>query len=275
MSFDDSSRLESQPTTWRRQDDPEYADDPEFKRFTTQLSDQLFSLTSNVTRLSNQIALLGTKRETERVRERVRDMIEETSSGFKEVGEGLKKVQQWPDLGPSQKFTQGKLNREFKASLTEFQVLQRRAIEKERTSAAAARAALEDSSDPSHQTQGAHGHQQQQLQESEQLRLAPQDEVDFQESLIIERESEIRNIEQSVGELNELFRDVAHMVHEQGEQLDIISENVEGVRTDTRGAHVELTSASRHQKAARNKACCLLLILAVVLTIVILAVVLG
>lgn len=99
MSFDDSSRLESQPTTWRRQDDPEYADDPEFKRFTTQLSDQLFSLTSNVTRLSNQIALLGTKRETERVRERVRDLIEETSSGFKEVGEGLKKVQQWPDLG--------------------------------------------------------------------------------------------------------------------------------------------------------------------------------
>ncbi|KAF4313821.1 hypothetical protein GTA08_BOTSDO01106 [Botryosphaeria dothidea] len=274
MSFDDSSRLESQPTTWRRQDDPEYADDPEFKRFTTQLSDQLFSLTSNVTRLSNQISLLGTKRETERVRERVRDMIEETSSGFKEVGEGLKKVQQWHDLGPSQKFTQGKLNREFKASLTEFQVLQRRAIEKERTSAAAARAALEDSHDPSHQQSGGQ-QQQQQLQEQDQLRLAPQDEVDFQESLIIERESEIRNIEQSVGELNELFRDVAHMVHEQGEQLDIISENVEGVRTDTRGAHVELTSASRHQKAARNKACCLLMILAVVLTIVILAVVLG
>lgn len=277
MSFDDSSRLESQPTTWRRQDDPEYADDPEFKRFTTQLSDQLFSLTSNVTRLSNQISLLGTKRETERVRERVRDMIEETSSGFKEVGEGLKKVQQWHDLGPSQKFTQGKLNREFKASLTEFQVLQRRAIEKERTSAAAARAALEDSHDPSHQQSGGQQQQQQQqqLQEQDQLRLAPQDEVDFQESLIIERESEIRNIEQSVGELNELFRDVAHMVHEQGEQLDIISENVEGVRTDTRGAHVELTSASRHQKAARNKACCLLMILAVVLTIVILAVVLG
>lgn len=275
MSFDDSSRLESQPTTWRRQDDPEYSDDPEFRRFTSQLSDQLFSLTSNVTRLSNQIALLGTKRETERVRERVRDLIEETSNGFKEVGEGLKKVQQWPDLNASQKFTQGKLNREFKATLTEFQVLQRSAIEKERSSAAAARAALEDAggsaSSPSGQGHGS----QQMLQEQEQLRLAPQDEVDFQESLIIERESEIRNIEQSVGELNELFRDVAHMVHEQGEQLDIISENVGGVRDDTRGANTELRTASRHQKAARNKACCLLVILAVVLTIVILAVVLG
>ncbi|KAK7555684.1 t-SNARE [Phyllosticta citricarpa] len=275
MSFDDSSRLESQPTTWRRQDDPEYSDDPEFRRFTSQLSDQLFSLTSNVTRLSNQIALLGTKRETERVRERVRDLIDETSNGFKEVGEGLKKVQQWPDLNASQKFTQGKLNREFKASLTEFQVLQRSAIEKERSSAAAARAALEDAGGSATSPSGQGPGSQQMLQEQEQLRLAPQDEVDFQESLIIERESEIRNIEQSVGELNELFRDVAHMVHEQGEQLDIISENVEGVRNDTRGANTELRTASRHQKAARNKACCLLVILAVVLTIVILAVVLG
>jgi syntaxin 7 len=116
---------------------------------------------------------------------------------------------------------------------------------------------------------------QRQQQEQEQLHLASQDEVNFQESLIIERESEIRNIEQSVGELNELFRDVAQMVHHQGGQLDIIADNVEDVRNDTRGAHVELTSAARYQRNARNKMCCLLLILAVVLTIIILAVVLG
>ena len=65
------------------------------------------------------------------------------------------------------------------------------------------------------------------------------------------------------------------MVHEQGEQLDVIAENVEGVRDDTRGADVELRVASRHQRNARNKMCCLLLILAVVLTVVILAVVLS
>lgn len=91
----------------------------------------------------------------------------------------------------------------------------------------------------------------------------------------MERESEIRNIEQSVGELNELFRDVAHMVHEQGGQLDIISDNVVGTRDDTKDADQQLRTAARHQRSARSKACCLLLILAVVLTIVILAVVLG
>ncbi|EMC96942.1 hypothetical protein BAUCODRAFT_32688 [Baudoinia panamericana UAMH 10762] len=276
MSFADSSNLESQPTTWRRQDDPEYADDPEFTRYTSELSDKLFSLTANISRLNNQIALLGTRRETERVRERVQDLLSETGDGFKEIGEGLRKVAAWHDLGPSQKYTQGKLNQEFKASLTEFQNVQRQALEKQRASATAAKAALsqEDGAGGASATTDVGQQTQQQLQE-QQPRLANQDEVDFQESLIIERENEIRNIEQSVGELNELFRDVAHMVHEQGGQLDIISENVTQTRDDTKNADQQLRTASRHQKSARGKMCCLLLILVVVLTIIILAAVLG
>jgi hypothetical protein len=149
--------------------------------------------------------------------------------------------------------------------------VQRRALEKQRASTAADRAALGEETS----TAGGESQEQLQLQQQEQPRLANQDDVDFHEALIIEREAEIRNIEQSVGELNELFRDVAHIVHEQGGQLDIISENVENVTTDTRGANVELRSASRYQKNARSKMCCLLIILAVILTIIVLAATLG
>ncbi|KAJ5214386.1 hypothetical protein N7449_001555 [Penicillium cf. viridicatum] len=255
----------------RRGEDPQYRDDPDFDHLAEQLSDQLFTLTSNISRLSNQIALLGTKRDTERVRERVHNLLEETRTGFRDVGEGIKQVQTWEDVNPSQKWTQQKLSSEFKATLDEFQTIQRRALEKQRASAVAARTAFEEGEQPS-------GENDVQLQEQlleEQHRMANQGEVDFQESLIIERETEIRNIEQSVGELNELFRDVAHIVTEQGGQLDIISENVQNVTQDTRGANVELRSASRYQKNARNRACCLFVILAVILAIIVLAIVLG
>lgn len=147
-------------------------------------------------------------------------------------------------------------------------MVQRRALEKERAS----KAALEDATQL--QSPSGEGESQQQLQQM-QPQLAEQGEVDFQENLIIEREGEIRQIEQSVGELNELFRDVAHIVREQGDMLDSIDVNVENTLADTRGADVELRSASRYQKSARNKACCLLLILAIVLIIIVLAVVLG
>ncbi|KAJ5931539.1 hypothetical protein N7516_006028 [Penicillium verrucosum] len=271
MSFDRLNSLEAQPTTMRRDEDTQYRDDPDFDHLAEQLSDQLFTLTSNISRLSNQIALLGTKRDTERVRERVHNLLEETRTGFRDVGEGIKQVQTWEDVNPSQKWTQQKLSSEFKATLDEFQTIQRRALEKQRASAVAARTAFEEGEQAS-------GENDVQLQEQlleEQHRMANQGEVDFQESLIIERETEIRNIEQSVGELNELFRDVAHIVTEQGGQLDIISENVQNVTQDTRGANVELRSASKYQKNARNRACCLFIILAVILAIIVLAIVLG
>lgn len=163
------------------------------------------------------------------------------------------------------------MSSEFRAALDDFLSLQRRALEKERASITAARAAQDgESAEAPSETQ------LEQLQQQEQrIVLAPQDEVDFQEALIIEREEEIRNIEQGVGDLNVLFRQVAQIVNEQGEQLHTLADTVEGVREDTQQADIENRQAARYQKAARNKSCCLLLILAVILTIVILAIVLD
>lgn len=98
MSFDRLNTLESQPTDWRLGDDGQYRDDPEFHRFAENVSNQLFTLTSNTTNLSRQIALLGTRRDTERVRERIHDLLEETRAGFKDVGEKIKKIQTWEDV---------------------------------------------------------------------------------------------------------------------------------------------------------------------------------
>lgn len=95
MSFDRLNSLESQPLASRRSEDPQYRDDPEFHQLTENLSNQLFTLTTNITRLSEQISLLGTKRDTERVRERVHDLLEDARVKFKDVGEDLKKVQSW------------------------------------------------------------------------------------------------------------------------------------------------------------------------------------
>jgi syntaxin 7 len=229
MSFNDRrpADLEAQPTSWRRQDDPEY-----------------------------------------------QDLLQETGDGFKEIGEGVKKAQSWHDMGPSQKYTSGKLGQEFRASLNEFQVLQKQALSKQKASANAARVALDSEAVGAEGAAGMGSQPQQQLLQQDQIRLADQSEVDFQEALIIERESEIRNIEQSVSELNELFRDVATMISDQGNQLDTIDVNVMNTRDDMRNADQQLRTASRHQKSARGRACCLLVILAIVLAVVILAIVL-
>lgn len=98
MSFEQLSSTERQPTTMRREDDAEYRDDPEFSRFAENLSVKLFQLTSNISRLSQQVNFLGTKRDTERVRERVHDLLQEARDGFMEVGDGIKRLNSWEDL---------------------------------------------------------------------------------------------------------------------------------------------------------------------------------
>ena len=75
-----------------------YHDDPEFSRLTTSLMNQLFRLTGNNARLQTEISHLSTRRDTARVRERVHDLLEESRALFKEVGEGVKKVQVWEDV---------------------------------------------------------------------------------------------------------------------------------------------------------------------------------
>lgn len=278
MSFDQLSSLESQPRP------SAYADDPEFDRLSQDMMNKLFTLSGNTSRLRTEIGHLGTRRDTARVRERVHDLIDESSETLKQVGEGVKKVQTWgedhggDELTPAQKYKQQKLFREFRSSLEEFQGLQRQALEKQRASVSAARAAAHEEEEGGRGSDyvplSPTGQQQQQLMQQD-LRLAPQDEVDFQEALIAERETEIQNIEQGVGDLNVLFQQVAQIVTEQGEQLGGIAENVERTHEDTRGADRELRQAARYQKNARGKACCLLMVLSIILTIIVLAVVLG
>ncbi|CAM1509192.1 Fc.00g029310.m01.CDS01 [Cosmosporella sp. VM-42] len=263
MSYDQLSNLES----GRRGG---YSDDPEFKDLQHSLKTKLQSLLSSNRKLANDVNVLGSKKDTPRLRERVHNSMEKTREMCKDIAEGVKKLQIWEDLTKQQKYEQTKVSSDFQAALQEFQNLQRRALEKERASVTAARAAQE-----SDQPLSPEGAPLEQLQQQELSQLASQGEVDFQEALIIEREEEIRNIEQGVGDLNVLFRQVAQIVGEQGETLGSIADNVENIRDDTRQADIENRQAARYQKAARNKSCCLLLILAVILTIVILAIVLD
>ncbi|KAH7134754.1 t-SNARE [Dactylonectria estremocensis] len=265
MSFDQLSNLESGSRGG-------YTDDPGFQELQYDLKSKLQALLSSNRKLANDVNVLGTKKDTPRLRERVHNSMDKAREACREIGEGVKKLQTWDDLTKQQKYEQTKVSSDFQNALQEFQSLQRRALEKERASVTAARAA-QDTDGQGEAQQGAPLEQLQQQQELSQL--ASQGEVDFQEALIVEREEEIRNIEQGVGDLNVLFRQVAQIVNEQGESLDSIADNVYNIRDDTRQADVENRQAARYQKAARNKSCCLLLILAVILTIVILAIILD
>ncbi len=102
MSFDQLSSIESGGGGGaRRQNNGSYADDPEFSRLSQSLMNKLFHLQGNISKLNSDIGLLGTRRDNPRLRERVHATIEESTEQFKEVGEGIKKIQTWEDATAS------------------------------------------------------------------------------------------------------------------------------------------------------------------------------
>ncbi|KAK9451517.1 t-SNARE [Limtongia smithiae] len=296
MSF-----LSSRPTGTMGTSSGGFSDSPEFDTLANRLSNQLFTLTSNISTLHRLLGTFGTKKDSHAIRERVTTMTDDTRELCKNLGEEVKELQAWTDVTPSQRFTQQKLAREFTSQLADFQSVQRLSAEKQRQYVIAAKSHLPGSSDllspgaedeymsqqqmqvqmqvqaPSQQQQQQRRTQTalQQIQQQQQLDAISQDELDFQNSLIAERELEIQGIEQGITELNEIFRDLGTMVTEQGVLVDNIESNITSVADHTQNASTELTKASRHQKSSRNRSCCLLLILVIILVVVLLAVFLG
>lgn len=109
MSFDQLSSLEA----GQRRGGASYTDDPDFQRLSQDMMNKLFKLSGNNQRLSSEIGHLGTRRDTLRVRERVHELLDESREIFKEVGEGVKKIQTWDDVTVSRRGHVARLRRDL------------------------------------------------------------------------------------------------------------------------------------------------------------------
>ena len=85
--------------------------------------------------------------------------------------------------------------------------------------------------------------------------------MDLTELLIQEREASIDDILTQTVQVNEVFKDLAALVDEQGTLLDTIDTNVSSAKTATEGGVTYLTQAAKY--AAKYR-CCLIWMLAII-----------
>ncbi|MFS8030383.1 putative target SNARE coiled-coil domain, syntaxin domain, syntaxin/epimorphin [Helianthus anomalus] len=75
-------------------------------------------------------------------------------------------------------------------------------------------------------------------------------EIAFNEAIIEERDQGIQEIQNQIGEVNEIFKDLAVLVHEQGTMIDDIGSNIENSHAATSQAKSHLAKASKTQRRA-------------------------
>lgn len=88
--------------------------------------------------------------------------------------------------------------------------------------------------------------------------------------MLLIQERELLTLQQSVGEVNEIFRDLGTLVNQQQYLIDNIETNVENVVANSQAANEELGTASKSQTRTSSWLCWIFLILLVVVGVILL-----
>ncbi|CAO2832311.1 unnamed protein product [Amaranthus hypochondriacus] len=240
----------------------------------------IFKINTAVSSFHRLVNTLGTPKDTLDLRDRLHktrlhigQLVKETSAKLKEASETDLRF----EVSASKKIADAKLARDFQAVLKEFQKAQRLAAQRETAyspfvpkDVPSVRLGENDEERSSFQRQ----EQQAQLLESRRQEVVLLDnELLFNEAIIEEREHGIQEIQQQIGEVNEIFKDLAVLVSDQGVMIDDISSNIEGSHAATTQGTSQLLKAAKTQKSSSSLVCLLLVIFGIILLIVIIIVV--
>ena len=88
-----------------------------------------------------------------------------------------------------------------------------------------------------------------------------ENEIDYNEIFIQERENDIVGISEGIAELNNIFTSLHKIVGEQGSMIDNIEVNVENVAVNAMNANNEFVTANKTQRKSRKHMCWIFLIL--------------
>lgn len=215
---------------------------------------------------------LGTKQDSTKLQENLQQLQHSTNQLAKETNELLKELGSLPlPLSTAeqrqQRLQKERLMNDFSAALNNFQAVQRRVSEKEKESIARARAGSRLSAEERQREEqlvsfDSHEDWNQMQSQEDEVAITEQDL-----ELIKERETAIQQLEADILDVNQIFKDLAMMIHDQGDLIDSIEANVESSEVHVERATDQLQRAAYYQKKSRKKICILVLVLSVIAVI--------
>lgn len=173
-----------------------------------------------------------------------------------------------PSEQKQEKIQKERLLSEFTKALNKFQSVQRQEKEREKANVVKAKASpnydpFSDSKLTFDENPNATGFQPKQ-QQFVQMEIS---DIDLE--LMTEREESLQKLERDIVDVNQIFKDLGLLVHEQGDVIDSIEANVESASVDVEQGTEQLRQAREYQSKARKKKCIIITIIVIILALVI------
>jgi len=212
------------------------------------LANQITTVVNSVAQYDRNVKLLGTARDTSKLRESIRQDQHDLSRLIKSTTEIIKRAKDHPDKTRFQK-----LFVTFQDQVKQFQRAAEDFAKKERQHAPVMEVdqprpvSVEDPLDK--------------------LNLILIDEEEHDRRIIQDRNQGIQQITEDLTTLHEIFADVAKMVQEQGEEIQNVEEVVATTNIEVAEAVSDLREASNLKQSARRKKVCIFIVVLVILVI--------
>ncbi|XP_065578179.1 syntaxin-12-like [Artemia franciscana] len=250
----------------------------EFDRLHETSASNIQKITSNVSQIQQLFSQIGTPSDNQQLRSKLQHLQHYTGQVAKETSKLLKDLSNLPQPSSAGeqrrwKLQKDRLTSEFTTALNAFQSSQRATASKEREEIRKTRAASSNLYGPFGDEAAASGAliQLDGTPKRSQMQAVLQDEAELE--ILRERERAIRQLESDIVDVNTIFKDLATMVHEQGEMIDSIEANVESATMRVEEGTNQLRTASNYQTKARKKKAILLGIGILILVILIIVII--
>ncbi|XP_071759697.1 syntaxin-7 isoform X2 [Centroberyx gerrardi] len=230
------------------------------------ISSNIHKLTLLTSELQRGVSQLGTEQDSSQLRQTLQQKQQQSNQLAKETDRLIKVFSSLP-VGPDQrqrKLQKERLVNDFSSALNSFQKTQRQVADKEREFVARVRASSRVSGG---QPEDSFGHAPS-LQSDAQVLAQAEAITEEDLRLIQERESAIRQLESDITDINDIFKDLGMMVHEQGDMIDSIEANVENADMSVQSGTQQLARAADYQRSSRKKICILMIVLAVAAVVI-------
>lgn len=265
--------------------------DNEYLERSQKVTSNIYAINQNVAELQRFTGFIGTSRDVPEMRERMHQVQEQTRGIIRDTSQALKKLSH-VDGGDQReirdrRMQQEKLSQDFKSVLQKFQTASQVAVSKERDTVSRERAQSQsrgfggggggggdgDFGGGYNSAYGGDSERDRLIADERRAQMEHMDnQIDYSSSLIVEREEAIKEIEATMVEVNDIYRDLSTLVVEQGAQLDNIEANMSSADASVESGVQQLGTASRYQKKARNKMCIFLIVVSIVLAIIVVVV---
>ncbi|GFT95947.1 syntaxin-12 [Nephila pilipes] len=235
-----------------------------YNQLCDEISCNIFSINNNVSGLEKAYKEVGTQADTPLLREKIhatrqstKDLVSNTTKCLKSLTFVVKKGNR------EHKLQSERVRNEFQATVQRYDTLQKQLDPKMK------HAMMQNPVASKNIWNTDEDEEQQALVDSERnQQYQIQEELEFEQGLLLEREQRIRQIETDMLDVNKVFLDLAAMVREQGETIGTIEENITAAAYNVEGGTEQLLKARNYQKAYRKKLCCFVLILVIVTIII-------